>query len=264
MQNAEDLTKVSVINYYKKNAITRESLKTIQSKDPDVSLIFTKYANAHKYQLPDPKISEGRGIWSIISDRQSIRNFQDLPLQLNTLEQLIWSFQGYSPVQRSPMDPLFKFRTAPSSHQLYPFETFIIALNVEDLPVGIYHYSSLDNTLEEVKQLTGERTEVKKNISSIFFQQSFIGDSACIFVLVAILDRIVPLSGIRTPHLLAIEAGTYLGQLGLGVASLSLGGCIIGGYFDDELSQLLNLDLGEERIISTMCIGLPKKEKIVF
>jgi nitroreductase len=55
---------------------------------------YKRYPSAPKIPLGPPQTEDGAPIWDVLQQRQSIRRFQDAPLQREELSQLLWAAQG--------------------------------------------------------------------------------------------------------------------------------------------------------------------------
>jgi len=90
-------------------------------------------------KLPEPRTNSNTSIEQALKQRRSVRKYKDDSLTLSELSQLLWAAQGQTSSKG--------YRTAPSAGALYPLEMYVVAGNVADLPVGVYHYNSKENTL---------------------------------------------------------------------------------------------------------------------
>ncbi len=86
-----------------------------------------------RIKLPKPNTTGTLSLEDALVGRRSIRDFNDKPVTLDQISQLLWSAQGIT----SPSGK----RTAPSAGALYPLEVYIIVWRAEGLKSGIYHFS---------------------------------------------------------------------------------------------------------------------------
>ena len=83
------------------------------------------------------------------TQRRASRNFDhNNALRFEELSNIIYGSCGIT--QREDDNPFIAKRIIESGGALYPIELYIVARNVEKLEQGIYHYNTLDNTLEEM------------------------------------------------------------------------------------------------------------------
>jgi SagB-type dehydrogenase family enzyme len=121
---------------------------------------------------------------------------------------------------------------------LYPYETYPVIFNVDGLKNGIYHYSSLDHSLEFLKE--GFFVE---QISFAFLNQYSFIRNACICIIISgVIERTVWKYGVRGYRFLLLEAGHIMQNICLVSTSEGLGTLPLGGFYDDILSELLELD----------------------
>ena len=86
--------------------------------------MYKTYPNVPVFSLP--KITElinnveSQSLLQILKHRQSIRQFETIPLNIHQLAYLLWASTGISRDVGS-----FQFRTAPSAGALYPIETYL-------------------------------------------------------------------------------------------------------------------------------------------
>lgn len=92
--------------------------------------------------LPSPVKTSRVSLEQTLNTRRSRRSFQDKPLTLNQVSQLLWSAQGHHRLGG---------RTAPSAKSAYPLTLYLVALDVTGLESGIYEY--IPGDLDPVHQL---------------------------------------------------------------------------------------------------------------
>jgi SagB-type dehydrogenase family enzyme len=145
-------------------------------------------------------------------------------------------------------------RPVPSGGGMYPLELYVIALNVSALTNGIYHYAPIGSGLE----LRCEVTVPAPLLSYLFMGQTLVTESAFICVITAEFSRLMRKYGDRGYRYVLIEAGHVAQNVNLVATSLGLGSCNLGGFFDRELGQLLQLDLDEEFPLYGVAVGVPE------
>jgi SagB-type dehydrogenase family enzyme len=181
----------------------------------------------------------------VIKKRRSVRNYSTTPINKMHLSQLLFAAQGVTGKIYGKA-----LRTAPSAGALYPFEVYIIANNIQDLPKGIYHYSVLDHTLELVKLGDFRRQIVDAGLS-----QQTLGDAGVTFVLSAIFNRVSYKYGERGYRYVYMEAGHISQNIYLQAASLGLGSVCVGAFSDEKINKLINVDGWKEAVIYLHAVG---------
>jgi len=96
-------------------------------------------------QLPAPQKDSGVSVEKAIKERRSRRDFSSRPLSVSQLSQILWAAQGITDKNKG-------YRAAPSAGALYPLEIYTVVKEggVEDLGMGVYHYSSENNSLKKL------------------------------------------------------------------------------------------------------------------
>ncbi len=179
-------------------------------------------------KLPEPRTDHSTSVEQALRLRRSVRTFSAKPLQLAEVAQLLWSAQGIT-----SRDGL---RTAPSAGALYPLEIYLVAGNVNDLPVGLWHYLPDHHRLERLAD-----TDIRIPLAHAALDQTWIREAAAIVVFAAVYERTSRKYGKRAKRYVHIEAGHAAENLFLQAASLDLKTVIVGAFQDDELRNTLQL-----------------------
>jgi len=179
-------------------------------------------------KLPEPRTDHGTSVEQALRLRRSVRTFSAKPLQLAEAAQLLWSAQGIT-----SRDGL---RTAPSAGALYPLEIYLVAGNVNDLPVGLWHYLPDHHRLERLAD-----TDLRIPLAHAALDQAWIRKAAAVVVFAAVYERTSRKYGERAIRYVHIEAGHAAENLFLQAVSLDLKTVIVGAFRDDELRNTLQL-----------------------
>jgi SagB-type dehydrogenase family enzyme len=205
---------------------------------------YKVYPDADKVELPNPEFA-GMTVEQAFKQRRSVRDYSKKPVTKEQLSQLLFAAQGIT--AKAYDKPL---RAAPSAGALYPFEVYIIANNVQDLPQGIYHYSVLDHNLELVKS-----GDFRRQITDAGLGQQMLGDAGATFVLSAVFDRVCCKYGERGYRYVYIEAGHISQNIYLEAVSLGLGSVAVGAFSDEQVNKLLGVDGVKEAVIYLHPVG---------
>lgn len=202
---------------------------------------FKRYAHASQVSLPEPK---RRGeVFSAILDRQSCRKYSSTPVGVDVLSVLAFHALGISAGHR---------RCLPSAGGLYPLELYVLAMNVDGLAAGVYHYDSRSHALDALTSADPGPTLTK----AIFIKEAAQTAAAAI-VLSGVFGRSKIKYGERAYRFVLLEAGHAMQNLCLTCTALGLGGCPVGGFVDDHLNDLLDIDGIEEAALYAMTVGFP-------
>lgn len=197
--------------------------------------------------LPPPRYDSNVSIEHALKIRRSIREYEDKPLTLEQVSQLMWAAQGIT-------DKRYGFRTAPSAGATYPLEIYIVVKKngVEGLLEGIYHYLPREHVLELVKN-----GDYSRELMDACLDQEWVGDAAINIVITAIYERTTYRYGergrIRYVHM---EVGHVGQNIYLQCVSLGLGCVVIGAFYDGEIKKILEVD---EEPLYVIPIGVKKE-----
>jgi SagB-type dehydrogenase family enzyme len=199
------------------------------------------------YALPKPATEGGDGVWAVIHERRSIRDFRRDPITQEQLSQLVWATQGITGGRRG-----HAFRAAPSAGACYPLDTYLVVNRVEGLEPGLYRYNVEAASLESVSQ-----GDLSAAIAAACLDQEMAADAAVVFVWVAVPMRAKRRYRERGYRYIYMDAG-HIGQnLHLAAVALGLGCCAIGAFFDDEVNEILSVDGLDETAVYLSVVGVP-------
>ncbi|MGC8874150.1 MAG: SagB/ThcOx family dehydrogenase [Chloroflexia bacterium] len=199
-----------------------------------------------RIELPVPVTEGGRGIWTVLRERSSIRDYAPDPLTLDELSQLLWASQG---ITREGGE--WQFRTAPSAGALYPIETYLGVNRVQGLAPGLYHYEVRNHRLAFLR----EDEFIGQNLTRAALGQTMCTRAAVVFVWTAVLARSVRKYGERAYRYIYLDAGHVGQNVYLAATALGLGCCAVGAFFDDEVNIVLDIDGREETAVYMATIG---------
>ena len=179
-------------------------------------------------QLPGPALTGQYSLEQALSQRRSVREYLNSKLRLSELGQLLWAAQGITSIQG--------FRTAPSAGALYPLELYVVAVNVEGLDPGLYHFHPGKFRLTLL-----QATEFSKILSHAALGQRWVEDAAAVVVFAAVYERTTKKYGQRGQRYVHIETGHAAQNLFLQAQTLRLGTVVVGAFDDEEVAQVLHL-----------------------
>jgi len=231
--SVHDLTKLTV-----KKVVS--SIFQSGSQPPGVK----RYKGAKMISLPKPDFT-GELLEKTIQKRRSVRNYTDVKITLSELSQLLFAAQGMTGYEQG-----YAFRTAPSAGALYPLEIYALAMRVEGVEPGIYHYVIGSHELELVKS-----GNFKRRLIDAVLGQEMVGDAAVTFIISAVFDRTTFKYGERGYRYVYIEAGHVSQNLFLQSTLLGLGSVCVGAFYDDKMNTLINVDGIDEAVIYLHSVG---------
>lgn len=175
-----------------------------------------------------------------IASRESRRAFTDESLTLEEFSFLLWATQGIRVVSENKT---WTKRVVPSGGARQPFETYLLVNRVNGIERGIYRYLPIEHKLI----LVSDNLPDADNLMERAWYQKFIGNSAVVFVWVAIPYRMEWRYGIISYKDILIEAGHICQNLYLACEAIGAGTCAIAAYEQKVLDELLQID-GEDEI----------------
>lgn len=211
---------------------------------PEKPPLYKTYPDAEIVELPTPNY-QGLTLEETLAKRRSVRHYSPKALSRLQLSQLLFAAQGVTQKMSRQL-----LRTAPSAGAFYPIETYILVNNVEGVEQGIYHYAVRQHALEMLKA-----GDFKRKIARAGLYQEMTGKANITLILTAIFDRARHKFGDRGFRYVYLEAGHISQNIYLQAVSLGLGSVCIGGFFDQEVNQLIGVDGRQESVIYLHAVG---------
>lgn len=209
---------------------------------------YKRYPGAPRIGLPSPQTAGGADLWRALALRRSVRRFQDAPLSLAELGQLLWAAQGIT--RRADG---YAFRTAPSAGALYPVETYLVIHAVEGVEPGVYHYAVETHELEQLRS-----GDYRREIAAAALDQTMAAQASVVFVWTAVFGRSKWKYRQRAYRYVYLDAGHIAAHVSLAAVALGLASCQVAALYDDESNALLGVDGEEESTIYMTVVGRPR------
>ncbi|MFW6375861.1 MAG: SagB/ThcOx family dehydrogenase [Thermoplasmatota archaeon] len=230
-----------VSSYYK----NQRSRSKEQVEKPDR---YKSYESAEIIDLSEVEEDKTGSLHEALETRKSIRQYSKESLSLEKLSYLLWASTGVQREERGR-----KFRTAPSAGALYPIETYLVVNDVEGLENGLYHYLIKEHKLEKL-----ETEDLRDEIADAALGQNMCAQAPVVFIWSAIFNRTMWKYDERGYRYVFMDAGHIAENLALSAASMDLGTCQIGAFFDDKVDDVIGIDGEEEKSIYMTVVGHPK------
>lgn len=223
-------------------------------KSPDPSkwpeewkkVYFKSYPRLPIVKLPEPKLKLSVSLKRTLFNRHSVRSFSQKSLSLKELSTLLYFSAGI----KGSNYVVGGERFYPSAGARYPLEVYPLVLNVEGLKNGIYHYYVKSNALEVLDISGGIEKEIRKNIDLDWAKESTL-----ILIITAIFYRTQMKYYERGYRHILSELGGLNQNIYLLSTALGIGCCSMGGYFDDGINKLLDLEYPIESVIGATAVG---------
>ncbi len=211
------------------------------------TVYFKDYIRLNKIVLPQPELESSISLKDTLYKRTSNKQYSQIPLSIEKLSTLLY----YSAGLKINKAPWRKSKFYPSAGSLYPLEIYIISLNTE-IPKGLYHYNLRSHSLEQLQLFQ------TFPVSSYFYGKEF-KKAACIVIVTGCFYRTTVKYQDRGYRYIFQEAG-HMGQnLYLLSAALNINCCGIGGFTDNKINELLDIDGMLESALSVFALGNKSK-----
>lgn len=171
--------------------------------------------------LPKPLLKGKMTLEEAIFKRESIRSFNESPIEEQVLSQIFWAAQGKNG----------RKKTVPSAGATYPLEIFA---NIKNK--GFFHYDESNNTLELISS-----KDLSIEISQASWKQIFMSEPYLILIICAEFQRTCQRYGERGIRYVYIEVGHCAQNVHLIAISNGLDSVPIGAFKDNEIKTALNL-----------------------
>ena len=184
---------------------------------------------AEVIKLPEPATSGGAALNDALAKRRSIRSYEDAPMTMEQLSQILWSAQGITEPKRG-------LRTAPSAVATYPLELYAITAE------GVFKYVPKDHALQVIKSGDNRKAFTEG------MRQAWMANAALNIVIVSMPERMKRF-GERGKSWAVYEAGAAAQNALLQATALGLASGTVGGFDPAKTAQFLGLTSDTEVVI---------------
>ncbi|MFB3895350.1 MAG: SagB/ThcOx family dehydrogenase [bacterium] len=212
----------------------------LQEKAASIDTAKTVIAQPTPIKLPAPALKSNFSLEQALAERRSTRTFSDTALTIPEISQLLWAAQGIT-------DPKTGHRTAPSAMATYPLELYVTAVNVKDLPAGLYHYLPKEHAIVLVKS-----GDVRAELSV----QPVVKSAPAVFLFSAVYERTNRRGGTMGAMFVHYEVGHAAENLCLQATALHLGIVTVGGFDPMQVKKSIPLPEKEEAMY-VLPVGKP-------
>lgn len=184
--------------------------------------------------------------------RRTHREFATGQVSLESVARLLqttWGVQGYFHAKVVGRVP---YKTSPSGGARHPGEVYLMALRVEGLESGIYHYQARDHRLA---RLPGRATA--RIASAYCANQPYFGKAAALFIMTAVFARTMWKYGrARAYRVVLLETGHLCQTFCLTATRLGLAPFCTAALKDSLIESDLGLDGISESVLYVAGVGL--------
>ncbi|MBI1975094.1 MAG: SagB/ThcOx family dehydrogenase [Parcubacteria group bacterium] len=203
------------------------------------------------YLKPLPDVS----LEKVLKSRRSRRAFGDSPIHTGTLSNLLYWSSGIRDLKQyiEKKDWQDSFRFYASGGARYPLEIYPLVLRGEgDLKPSLYHYYVKEHALENIweKDFSGD-----KEFFEGILAYPWSHNASLILFITSVFWRNQTKYGERGYRYVLQESG-HLGQnIYLVCEALGLQCCALGGFADEEVDKLIDIDGVTEASVYAFAVG---------
>ncbi|GAB3263467.1 nitroreductase family protein [Chitinimonas naiadis] len=205
-------------------------------------------------QLALPARGEARSDFErTLLARRTHRKFSTQALSLAEVAHLLGMCWGVTGHAETPTFGRLPLKTSPSGGARHPVEVYLMALNVEGLAPGIYHYHALAHHLEA---LPGEASPALA--AQYCADQRYTGNAAALFLMTAVFPRTMwKYHKPRAYRVVLLDAGHLAQTFCLLATDMGLAPFCTAALKDTQIEQDLGIDGINESILYVTGVGHP-------
>jgi SagB-type dehydrogenase family enzyme len=228
-----------------------DRLKSVLPKTPQPK-IFKTAKGAMKMLPPRCAFPDSEFI-RVLMARKTHRRFSDQELKLETVSQLlslVWGVNGYLYTRR--FGKLLQ-KTSPSAGARHPGEVYLMALRVEGLSPGLYHYHPAHHHLEAIRA-----NATREKAWLYCARQNFAKNAGALFLMTAVFRRTMwKYHFARAYRVVLLDAGHLCQTFCLVATWLGLAPFCTAALKDTLIEQDLGIDGIRESVLYIAGVGLP-------
>ena len=241
-------------NFHEASRISRVALDhrsrgaTLLEHSPELRLTVTRAAarRSHASTITLPAATLPRlPLHEVVAARRSQRRFRDRRMSLEALAALLQT--GYGVTAGGPGG--LRLRAVPSGGALYPLDVYVAALAVRGLEERLHHFDPLRSCLEVLGRVRRDRLE------PITPYPELVAKASAVVFLTATFWRSRFKYGQRGYRFALLEAGHVAQNLLLAATALDLASVPLGGFFDRQVNDLLEVDGLHEAALYVIPVG---------
>lgn len=188
-------------------------------------------------------------------NRRSKRSFSDKPVTIDELSEIMYyssGITGSNELSIAGDEIEQEFRSYPSGGGLFPVEIYLVMTQDSPIGTGVFHYDPTEHYLTKIV----DSDTYSDDISSYFSTDSVdIDEASMIVILTAVFERIRAKYGPRSYRYVLQESGHLAQNLLLITTALGLAGVPVGGFYDDHIEDLLDINNDLESPVYSVVIG---------
>ena len=181
----------------------------------------------------------------VVTVRRSQRCFRDQPMSLGQLSALLQT--GYGVTGRGPGE--VRLRSVPSGGALFPLDLYVAASAVTGLDERLHHFDPLRGCLEVLGPVG------RSQLEPLTPYPKLVAASSAVVFITATFWRSRFKYGQRGYRFALLEAGHVAQNLLLAATALGVASVPLGGFFDRQVNDLLEVDGLHEAALYVLPVG---------
>jgi len=226
-----------------------KKLRLLAARSAPAQFKTIRGAERIRLTLPAPATDS---FFETLRARRTHREFANGKVSLESVSRLLhttWGVQGYFHAEVVGRVP---YKTSPSGGARHPGEVYLMALRVEGLESGIYHYQAREHCLA---RLPGRATA--RIASDYCATQPYFGKAAALFIMTAVFARTMWKYGrARAYRVVLLETGHLCQTFCLTATRLGLAPFCTAALRDSLIEDGLGLDGISESVLYVAGVGL--------
>jgi SagB-type dehydrogenase family enzyme len=214
--------------------------------------VIKEYPKSEQIPLPPDLLPVDGPLGKVLETRASRHDYSQEPISLRELATLLHYSYGVRNRILAYNTKGFPMRFAPSSGGLQAVEVYVLAHNITGVERGLYHYHAGKPALEAL-----EHGFMRHRLVQGTLLQEWMRNAPLILALTCDLSKVTWKYGLRGYRVTHVDAGVVAENFHLVSNALGLSSCIVAGYADDEINELLNVDGVTEFSTLLISIGRP-------
>ena len=232
-------------------AIARRQEQTISRVSMRAPRSSSFFHARPRIDLPFSESRSQDGFSALAARRRSVGEFGGDPICLDDVAFLLGCSAGVTHVHPVSGAPL---RVAPASGGLYELELYVVARRVGGLASGLYHYHANTHSLSRLG--AADRAEALGRAAVI---PSLVQSAALYCLWTSVIGRLDWKYGQRAYRFTLLNAGHAAQQMCLAATERQLAACPHGGFIDDDVARVLDIDGITEFAVHSVAVGVAPK-----
>lgn len=203
---------------------------------------------------PGPKTGQN-ALKKLVTSRRSARTFEEYKLTNKDLFDILhYSYGINKKVLINEQGDFWARRMIPSAGALYPLELYMLVLQGDTVPNGLYHYRPDMNSVELIR-----KGDLQEDISQVVVADPSIDvdirSASAILIVTGVFERVMSKYLERGYRFMMIETGAVGQSVTLMCESIGLNSCYVGSFWDDSINDFMGLDGVSESVQAVIAIG---------